>query len=122
VSQLEARLTSELPLARTNLVGREPELFSVVDRLRSEGLFRAAVANALFGLVLVLGLRVGPVAAAITFVAAVVLLLQGAERNRESNAALIEAIRLERTTAPSLVHVQALVDSLPASEEGARTT
>ena len=111
-SQLEVRIVEELDLARTNLLGREAELFSTVDRLRSEAEFRSALALPLVALATALGWRAGWLAPVLVVAAAFALLSQALVRLRQSNDALIEAIRLDRAQAPALAQVKALADAL----------
>lgn len=112
VSQLEDRLVEELDLARTNLMGREAELFSTVDRFRSEAEFRSMLWLPLAALAVALGWRAGWLALVLTLAAAAVLLYQAQIRLRQSNDALIEAIRLDRAQAPSLAQLKMLTDEL----------
>lgn len=120
VAQLEDRLFEEFDLARLNLLGREAELFSAIDRLRVEGYFRSALIPPLVALALVLGWRSGWLAATLTAIAAVVLCWQAVLRLRESNDALVEAIRLDRAQAPSLAELQVLLDEMPRLAEHAQ--
>lgn len=111
-AQLEDRIVEDFGLARTNLLGKDPEMFSMVDRLRSEGEFCGALALPLVALATALGWRAGWLAAALVMAAVGVLLSQATVRRRESNDALIEAIRLDRAQAPSLAQVKTLADAL----------
>jgi uncharacterized protein YjbI with pentapeptide repeats len=103
---------SELDLVRTRLLGRENELFSTIDRLHAEADFRFAVAPALVGLSGALAWRATWWSSAITLGCALVLALQGRDRTRRSNEALLEALRVGRAPAPSLERFDAETESL----------
>lgn len=107
-----SRLLQELDLMRTNLLGKESELYSAIDRKRSEAEFRAALALPLGSLAAAFAWRATWWAAVLVVGAAVVLVLQGVRRQRESNDALIEALRLKRAKAPSLQRLDALINGL----------
>jgi hypothetical protein len=104
---LTERLRQELDQMRTRLLVDQPELFSKVDRLRAEAEFRATVAPALVGLAIVLWAE-SPWLTAATVFMATVLLIQGMSQGRQSDAALVESLRIGRVSSPSLDQVTAL--------------
>jgi len=108
------RVTDELTLVRTNLLGREPELFTAVDRVRSASEFRAALAIPLAALAAALVWRATWWLGALVLAAAIVLVAQGLSGNRQSTDNLIELLRLGRTTAPSLERIDMLIAELDA--------
>lgn len=93
---------------RTRLLATEPDLFSKVDRLRAESDFRAAVVPPLLVLAVALAWRAAWWAPVPVVVGALVLLVQGWQRRNQSDDALIEALRIERLTSPTLEGFQAL--------------
>jgi hypothetical protein len=111
---LAGAVLAELDLMRTRLLGKEPELFSTVDRLRSEAEFRFALVPALLGLAVALGWRATWWLVAIIAVAAAILGVQGRDQRRRSHDALLEALRIDRAHAPSIDRFQAVVDQLQA--------
>lgn len=104
---LADRLRGELEQIRTRLLVDQPELFSKVDRLQAEAEFRAAIAPALVGVAAVLVGDSGWLALAI-LVMALALLYQGISQSLQSDAALVEALRIGRASSPSLDQVRAL--------------
>lgn len=120
VSQLGDRLVEQFDLARTNLVGREAEQFSTIDRLRSEAELRSALTLPLGALAAALGWRAGWFASVLIVIAAAALLSQALLRLRQSNDALVELIRLDRAAVPALAQLQMLIDELPRVAERAQ--
>jgi hypothetical protein len=102
----------EFDLMLMRLLGTEPDLFSAIDRLRSEAEFRVALMPPLLGLAGVLGLRASVWWAALTVIVAVVLARQGATRSRQANDALLEALRVDRAHAPSIDGVDEVIDGV----------
>lgn len=101
-AEVARRTVGEFEQMRTRLLIDLPNLFSNVDRLRAEAEFRRAVGPALVGLAVVLAWRGPAWSALLTFLAATVLLYQGGQRERQSNDALVEALRNGRITSPSM--------------------
>ena len=94
-------LTQDLRPMRTRLLGKEPELFSEIDRLHSEAEFRLALAPALGALALALALRQPHWPAVIPVFSLIVLGMSGWIRDRRANDALLDALVLERVNAPT---------------------
>jgi hypothetical protein len=90
----------ELGLARTGLVGKQKDLFSVIDRLDAEAELRLTLAPSLLGLAAALGWRASPWVAAIFVIATGVLVMQGQARSKHATESVIEALRLGRTRIP----------------------
>jgi hypothetical protein len=98
---LAADIRREFTQMRMRLIGEQPELFSTVDRLRSEAVLRFAIAPPLLALAAAIGWKSVWWAGAVVATAAPALALQGRQRALESNAALVEAMRIGRVEAPS---------------------
>lgn len=113
-SHIAGQVVDELDLIRTNLRGRESELFSEVDRLRSEAELRVALALPMAALSGALATRSAAVPALAVLAGSAVLAVQGRGRRRESDDALIEAIRLDRAPTPSLERLEVLAKELAA--------
>lgn len=101
------RAIGELPLVKRRLIGKEPELFSEVDRLESEAELRSAISIPLLLLAIVLAVRVdemlGSSLVILSFVLAVgILLAQGVRLRAEAQDALIGAILVERVSSGPL--------------------
>jgi len=104
---------TETDLMRARLIGKDTEqLFSVVDRLRSEAEFRTALAPALVALAAVLAWRATWWSAAIVTLSAVLLFWQGRQRMRASNDTLLEALRIDRVQAPTIERLDAATQEL----------
>jgi hypothetical protein len=110
-------VAAELGLTPTRLLGNEPELFSIVDRLRAEAEFRFALAPPLLGLAFVLGWRATWWSAVIAATSALILVLQGRARMRQFNDALLEALRVDRTRSPTLDRLDAAIERLTSPKE-----
>lgn len=109
---IAGQVVSELDLVRTNLRGRESELFSEIDRLRSEAELRLALALPMVALGTALASQSATGPAVAVLAASAVLAFQGRGRQRESDDALIEAIRLDRAPTPSLGRLEVLAKEL----------
>jgi hypothetical protein len=113
--RIAADVLGEIDLMRARLLGKESELFSAIDRLRSEAEFRLALAPALLGVVAALAWRATWWSAVIAAVSALVLALQGRQRMRNSNDTLLEALRIGRAHAPTLDRLDAVIEQLEKS-------
>ena len=82
---------AELTLPATVLVGKEPELFAEVDRLRAEGEFRLAAVPPLFALSLLAAVKSGSAWWLTGLLAAVALLDQGVRRLHSSRQLVADA-------------------------------
>jgi hypothetical protein len=102
LSGLRDRIKGEFEEIRTRLLIKEPELFSKVDRLRSEGELRLAIFPALVALAVALSSREEEPLALLTATLAILLAVQGLVRYRQSNNALVEALRIDAVRAPIL--------------------
>ena len=101
-ADLARKTLGEFEQMRTRVLLELPELFSKVDRLQAEAQFRRAVGPALFGLGAVLAWR-GPLwSAVLACLAGGVLLIQGRQRQRESNDALVEGLRNGKMASPAI--------------------
>jgi tetratricopeptide (TPR) repeat protein len=96
------QVLTDFNFMRTRMLGKENELFSAIDRLHGEAEFRLAIAPALMGLGGALAWRATWWLASITLATAIVLVLQGRDRTRRCNDALLDALRVGRTAAPSI--------------------
>jgi hypothetical protein len=109
-SDLESRVTadvlSEFPRVTLRLLGRDPEMYGVIDRTRSEAQFRYAVSFALLPLAGAVAWRVEPPYALLTLGLAIagsaLLWARGRTSERESNSYVMDAIVLGRATPPVL--------------------
>jgi hypothetical protein len=107
----------ELAQMRTRLLADEPELFSMVDRLYAEAEFRIAIAPPLVGLAIVIVFR-GPWWLGVPIVITAGLLrIQGAQRYRASNEALVEAARIGKVTPPVVDRLRAALDEETLREQ-----
>jgi hypothetical protein len=109
-------VVSEFGLIRRRLIGKEPELFSEIDRMRSEAELREAIAIPLLALALVVAFRVhgiGPTLgwAALGFALATLLFWQARLRRQDAGHALVDALVIQRVDAPVLDRVQTAVDA-----------
>lgn len=95
-----AEITKELSLVRTRLIGKEPELFSQVDRLRAESEFRLAVAPPLTAIIILL--TTISLYWSVGLAAVALLLAQGRRLNREANDLIVDAVVLGTISAPAL--------------------
>jgi hypothetical protein len=96
---------TELDLVLVRLMGREPELHSAADRLRSEGELRQALVLpvATLGVVLaVLGTVAAPIVVVVASAGVAALVAQAERRRTEANELLADALSLERVHAPTL--------------------
>jgi hypothetical protein len=99
---LSYRTYTEFDRILMRLLGREPELHSAVDRLRSEAELRQAIAPALVLLSIGLGFS-GLVGAAVALLVAVPVLLNQAGRRRIAASDLLaDALVLQRVAAPTI--------------------
>jgi hypothetical protein len=89
--QAQVEATTELGLPATVLVGKDPELFAEVDRLRAEGELRLAVVPPLLALIL-LASTMSSLWWLCGIPAVVILLDQGARRLAESRTLIADAI------------------------------
>jgi hypothetical protein len=100
----------ELGLARTGLVGKQKDLFSVIDRLDAEAELRLTLAPALLGLAAALGWRATPWVAATLAIATAVLVMQGQARSKKATESVVEALRLERTRIPLFDQIEKAIE------------
>jgi hypothetical protein len=116
--EIEFRRTvvRELRLARTSLLGQHPEVFSEIDRVQSEAEFRGAVvAPLVLGLGAALAWRAGPLAAAISVIAATVLAFSARLQLQRANDLLLEALRLGRAKVPSVDRLEAAISGIKSA-------
>jgi hypothetical protein len=111
---LRDAVLGELDQMRTQLIGKEPQLFSEIDRLRAEAEFRAAIVPPLVALAGVLAWRLTWWSAIIAVLAAIVLFRQGLQRASKSNDALLEALRIGRSQLPTITRLEAVTQQLSA--------
>jgi hypothetical protein len=100
-AEVVAKVISELDLIRTRLLGKEPELFSAVDRISSESELRFAILPPLVALIGVLAVQSTPLWLA-GLLLVWLLLRDGARRRRAASDLLIDAIYLERVKPPAV--------------------
>ena len=113
---MEQRVTDELDLVRTRLLGSEPELFESVDRMRAEAEFRFAVVPPLVALVAVLVVQQSAFWLFGLLVAAI-LWRQARSRLRDAGDMLIDALRVGPVEAPTLERVKAEIARLHAAND-----
>jgi tetratricopeptide (TPR) repeat protein len=99
----------ELPLVRTLLLGERPELVREIDRLQAEADLRITVA---FPLLFLAGFLAGEVALGWLAIlpAALLLVAQGYQRQREAGDLLAKALRIGKADAPALESLEASAD------------
>ena len=102
VQYLGEQVVEEGEALRTRLLGKEPEIWSKVDRLLAEAELRDAIVLPLLGLAAALGWRGPWWSSAIAVAAAIALAFQAAVREKQSNDALVEALRVARVRSPTL--------------------
>jgi hypothetical protein len=115
-SELRGDIVGDLGLVRTQLLGKEPELFAEVDRLRSEADLRVEIIAPLIALAAALAWRAAIWAGALAFVAALILGLSGHHRAEHGNDALIEALRLHRAESPTVARINQVAHDLAEIE------
>jgi hypothetical protein len=106
---------ADLDLVATRLLGNEPELFSAVDRLRSEAEFRRAIVVPMAALAILLWLGWHEVWL-LGLIPALVLLYDGSRRDRAGRDLLVDALRLERVQAPAIEKFQRAVRDVVGPE------
>jgi hypothetical protein len=99
---LTRSLAAEVDQLRTRLLGKESELFSKVDRLQSGADLRFAIAPPMLVITTALAIRAAWWYAPILIAAGIALYTQGKRRAQQSNDTLIEALRVDRLTSPTL--------------------
>lgn len=108
------RVVRDFGLMRTRLLGTEQELFSVIDRLRAEAEFRAAVVPPLAALV-VIGVVRGSWWALLAVPSLMILWRQRTHRLEESGDTLLDLLALGRVQSPALERLDAGIDQLRVS-------
>ena len=99
-ASLIQRVLEDLDLVATRLIGKEPDLYSAVDRLRSEAEFRLAIVVPLAALVmLLLQLHLVWIYA---LPVSLILFVDGIRRDRAARNLVIDALFLGRVAAPAL--------------------
>jgi hypothetical protein len=97
----------------TRLLGRDPDLYSAIDRGRAEAEFRLAIIPPLLVLGSVAGAEIGGLAGvgfgAVAAAVAVGLHWDAARHQREANALLVDALADGRVKSPSLERFEARV-------------
>jgi hypothetical protein len=111
---LQDRVVREFRLMRTRLIGEEPELFSIVDRLQSEAEFRFAIVPPLAALAVATATRLGQwyevlAVLVLSTLALWTLWRQGVLRLRQSGDQLLDTLSLRRVASPTLERLDALV-------------
>jgi hypothetical protein len=113
---LATAVYDELPLVRRRLIGKEPELFSEIDRLRAEAEFRSAIAVPLVALLLTVSVRIdnkwGPFLFACGSLGVLLLLWQAGKLRNAERATLIDTLIIDRVEAPQ---VQRLDEAIRAA-------
>ncbi|MGH8742633.1 MAG: hypothetical protein ACREUN_17050, partial [Burkholderiales bacterium] len=99
----------ELPLVRTLLLGERRELVGEVDRLQAEADLRITVAFPLAALAVFLAAEVSPGWLALAL-PAVLLAVQGYQRQLEAGDLLAKALRIGKADAPALEALAAAAD------------
>lgn len=112
---LRGRVASELDLLRTRLLGNEPDLFSAIDRMRSEAELRFAVAAPLIGLILVFAVR-DSFGWLVAVAGVAVLWRQARSRLQESGDMLVDSLLVGRVSAPTLERTEQDIERLSALE------
>lgn len=119
VGELVRRVTGDLDLVATRLIGNDPDLYSAVDRLRAEAEFRLSIVVPLSGLALLLG-HGWNAAWLLLCVPALILLFDAKRRDRSATDLLGDALFLRRVEAPSLEKFErAAADIIRAKTEEA---
>ncbi|MET4100380.1 hypothetical protein ABIB37_002617 [Agrococcus sp. UYP10] len=108
LGEIAARVLRDLPvIAESQLLGKDPEAFSAVDRSETEVEFRLALVPALFGLcVSVAALVATPAWSIVTIgigaLVVIALLLDAARRRRDANALILTLLEHNRAMSPSI--------------------
>lgn len=105
---LVREVIADLELVATRLLGNEPDLFSAVDRLRSEAEFRRAIVVPMAALTILLTLGWHELWL-LGLIPALVLFYDGSRRDRAARDLLVDALRLERVHAPAIEKFQRAV-------------
>jgi hypothetical protein len=123
---IAARVLRDLPVvANAQLLGKEPEVFSAVDRSQAEVEFRVAMVPALAALSLSVSVAALPerrflsvVAVVLGVLAAAALMLDAARHRRDSNELVLSLMEHGRIRAPSAARAEskavAIADRAPA--------
>jgi hypothetical protein len=116
--ELQHQTAEELDLVMIRLLGREPELFAAVDRLRGEHDMRLALTFSCTVLTVYFGFA-GPSWACVASVLIVPLLAaQAIARRRAAGDQLIDALSIRRVQAPTLERFLELCDVVWAEPVG----
>lgn len=127
VMQLTFQVYSEFDLLPSRMIGNEAELFTEVDRLRSEAEFRLATVPPLIIATSAIAVRVNILLLA-AIPALVIFYLSGIRRRREAGELLADIVATGRVETVVLQRLKAVVDEkiaatrAPAEAEIVRTT
>jgi hypothetical protein len=106
------RTFDELPVIATRLMGEQPELFSAVDRLRSEADLRRSVVPPLVALIAVLVVR-SHWAWIFGLIVVVLIAYQGRQREQEAGDLVIDSIFIGRVEPPAFERLRRAAENLP---------
>jgi hypothetical protein len=110
------RVTDEFDLIALRLVGREPDLFSQYDRLRSEGEFRVAIVPPLAALITVIAFQTSMLWLGCLLVL-LLFLVQGTSSYHRGAALLVDALVIGRVKAPSIEVIEGYATGWPESND-----
>jgi hypothetical protein len=105
-------LLNEVDIVRTRMLGDENELFSAIDRLRSEGEFRLVLIVPGLALATAFAYRGAWVLIALTLVLVIASFIQGLRRLEESYNMTFDALRVQRAHAPLVESIEGVIDVL----------
>jgi hypothetical protein len=95
----------------TRLLGRDPDLYSAIDRNRAEAEFRLAIIPPLLATGFVIGWRLGALSGSLVAIGAVAfavgLLWDAIRHQRDANALLVDALSDGRVTSPTVDRLEA---------------
>lgn len=95
-------LHQDLRYIPARLIGKETELYSEYDRVRSEAEFRVGIALPILALLGVVTWATGELLLLATIVLPLALIWEGLRRHRQANFILTEAVAAGRIEAPAL--------------------
>lgn len=129
-TEIAERVLRDLPVvANAQLLGREPEVYSAVDRSQAEVEFRVALMPALLALSVSLAVAAAPESVILTVTVGLVgvlgaagLILDAARQRRDSNELILSLMEHRRITPPALLRAEStaatLADQAPAKVVG----
>lgn len=112
VNETLRELRSELSMPATLLLGKEPQLFTEADRLKSEAQLRLAIVPPLFAIILYVSSQVSWWAL-IALLPVVILLVQGTRRFDEFELLMLDSFRRGVVESQAIIGFNEWVERIP---------